>query len=300
MLDKKNNVFFFDQNGKLVKEKIEKKTFLSFIYKNRVGCFFRRILNKPFVSKINGFIQNRFFSKYKIQSFIKKHNIDALEFEKNIDEFKSFNDFFTRKLKPGCRAIDQKNNSSIISPADSKLFVVPEISSNLKFFVKGCEFCLEKFLNDKKLAREYESGSLLVFRLAPYDYHRFHFPFNCLPSESRIVNGLYDSVNPLIFNQNIKPLTENERQIIMLKSDIFSDVLMVIIGAMLVGKIKLTYKPNKEQQKGGECGFFEFGASSIVLLFKKDEIKIEPKFIQNSLHGFETAVKMGQVVANKS
>mgnify|MGYP006290447337 CR=1 FL=1 len=299
MTNNKDNVFFFDLNGKLVKEKIEGKSFLSFIYKNPVGRFFRRILNKPFVSKINGFFQKKFFSKYKIKSFIKKHNIDTLEFEKKIDEFKSFNDFFTRKLKPGCRLIDQKNNSNIISPADSKLFVVPKISSNLKFFVKGCEFNLEKFLNDKKLAQEYEDGSILVFRLAPYDYHRFHFPFNCLPSRPKIINGLYDSVNPLIFNKNVKPLTENERQIITLKSNVFSNVLMVIIGAMMVGKIKLTYDPNKKQQKGDECGFFEFGASSIALLFKKDEIKIESKFIQNSLHGFETAVKMGQVVASK-
>ena len=120
---------------------------------------------------------------------------------------------------------------------------------------------------------------------------------------------MYDSVNPLIFSDDVKPLTENERKIVLLiplrqgfggqESENFGEVLMVIVGAMMGGKIKLTYKQNTEYKKGDECGYFEFGASSIALLFKKDEIKISDNFIKNSAKGFETEVKMGQVVANK-
>ncbi|MFH1644194.1 MAG: phosphatidylserine decarboxylase [bacterium] len=318
MENNKKNVYFFDQRGKLVEEKIEWKLFLNFIYKNKIGLFFRKILNKSFASKIFGFFQNRFFSKYRIKSFIKKYNIDESEFEKNINEIKSFNDFFTRKLKPGSRQIDKNNFSSVISPADSKIFVIPQIYSNLKFNVKNCQFDLKKFLGDKKLAQNYENGSMLIFRLAPYDYHRYHFPIDCFVEKAKLINGLYDSVNPLVFSDDVKPLTENERKLIILtplrqgfplrqsfaghvggqESEKFADVLMVVIGAMMVGKIKLTYKPDEKYKKGDECGYFEFGASSIALLFKKNEIKINDVFIKNSAKGFETEIKMGQVVGS--
>jgi len=155
---------------------------------------------------------------------------------------------------------------------------------------------LEKFLQNPDLASLYEGGTLMLFRLAPYDYHRFHFPFNCVPYEPKILNGRYYSVHPFVYQAGFQPLLENERHLIRLKTKEFSDVAMVLIGAMCVGKIVETYKADSECNKGDEVGYFAFGGSSMVLLFKPETVIVDEKLLQHSLEGFETEVKFGQSV----
>ena len=137
---------------------------------------------------------------------------------------------------------------------------------------------------------------MMLFRLAPYDYHRFHFPVDCFATKSKNINGILESVNPIVYKSGIQPLTENERQIIILKNDVFGEIVVVLVGAMFVGKIVQTYLPDKNYKKGEEIGYFEFGGSSIVVLVKKDALKIKENFIKNSQEGFETEVKMGQSI----
>ncbi len=286
---------YYDLNDNLVAEKIEYVGWLKFFYKNSIGKIFRQLVNRRYFANLCALYQNSSLSKKTILPFIEKYKMDVGEFERTPEEYESFNDFFTRKLKPKSRIIDT-NSSIVASPADSKLLVIPNISQDTQFWIKTKKFSLEKFLQNKELAKQYQNGTALIFRLAPYDYHRYHFPADCVASEPKIINGLFESVNPIAGKSGIEFLTENERHLVTLKTKDFSDVVMVFVGAMMVGKITHTYTPEKEYKKGDEAGYFEFGGSTVALLFKPGIIKPCKKYVENSLQGFETEVRMGQAV----
>ena len=290
-----NKNYYYDLNGNLVCENVQAGKVLTFFYQNKFGKFLKNLVNKKVIAKIFGAYQNTVFSKFKISSFVKKYKIDMSQFDLAEIEYNSFNDFFTRELKKGTRVIDT-NLENFISPADSKLFVIPDICQKIEFFVKNEKFDLSEFLQNKKLADDYKDGMMLIFRLAPYDYHRFHFPTDCIPSKSEPINGILDSVSPIVYKSGYQPLTENERKLVILKSQKFDDIIFVSVGAMLVGKIVEVYLPDKKYSKGEQMGWFEFGGSTIVLLFKKGAIKLKTDFLKHSAEGFETEVKMGQVI----
>ena len=229
-------------------------------------------------------------------------------------DYKNFNEFFYRQLKPGVRKIDLRT-SVVASPADSKLRAIPILDTHAKFFIKQKPFNLERFLNDPALAGHYQGGTLLVFRLAPTDYHRFHFPFDCVPSAPEFINGAYETVNPIAFREGIWPISVNKRARIRLESSEFGTVIMVVVGACMIGSLNFTYTHNKPVKKGDEAGFFSFGGSTVCLLFKEKTITLPAPLVTRSTHvklnkkpseqtalyekntAFETAVRMGQGIA---
>ncbi len=268
---------------------------LGFLYKSRVGSLIRLVFVCRWFSWSAGFWADSKVSSFFIKPFIKRYKIDMSECEVPEGGYKTFNEFFYRKLKPGTRQIDL-NPNNVISPADCKLLVIERLSSESSFFVKTCKFDLENFLQDKELANAFAEGTLFLFRLAPENYHRFHCPFDCVPGQPKIINGKFESVNPIVYKSGVQPLTENERHLIVLNSDIFGKVLFVPVGAMIVGKIKYSFKPGEFYKKGDELGFFAFGGSSIVMIFKKGAVVPNQAFIQKSLQNQETEIKMGQGV----
>ena len=292
------NSNYYYKNGLLVKEKTEAFFGIHFLYKNPVGSLVRKVLNRKWASASYGWFSNTWMSRVNIKRYIKKYNIDMNQFQGARDSYKTFNEFFMRKLKPNARLVNS-DSKIVTSPADSKLLVVPEITKDMCFFVKDKPFNIETFMQNKELAQGYQGGSLLVFRLAPYDYHRYHFPLDCVPSVVKKISGTYDSVNPFVFKSGLQPLQTNKRHITVLKTKDCLDVTMVAVGAMMVGKIIETYKPFTECKKGAEAGYFAVGGSTVVLFFKKGIIKIDDTLIKNSREGFETAVKMGESVAQR-
>lgn len=229
-------------------------------------------------------------TKKKIAPFITKYRVDPTEFEKKIEEFTSFDDFFTRKLKKKQRPLSQ----GIIIPADGRYLFYQNIDQCDGFVVKGKKFTLEKLLCSEKLARKYRSGSMVIARLAPCDYHRFHFPTACLPSPAHLINGLLFSVNPLAVQQNVALLTENKRMITHLKSQKYGTILFIEIGATMVGSIHQTYTPHQPYNKGDEKGYFSFGGSSIILLFEPGRIQFAPDLLAHSSSHMETLCRFGQ------
>lgn len=217
------------------------------------------------------------------------------DYPRPAESYTSFNDFFTRTIKPDARRINA-NTQALVSPADSKLYAIENVSSQATFFIKQKPFDLPSFLGERSLADQFQNSSMLIFRLAPYDYHRFHFPCDCTPTAPKRINGVLDSVNPLVYKQNIQPLTTNERLLISLATKEYGQMLMVAVGAMFVGKIVTTYTPDKRYKKGAEAGFFAFGGSTIVLLVKNPGFTMLKTFVDHSLQGLETEVKMGVVV----
>ena len=293
-------IYYIDRISK--KKNIEQvygEEFIELMYGSGPMSILARLLLKPVVcdypifSHLYGAIQKSSLSKCKIAPFIKKFHMDESEFLDGIDSYKCFNDFFVRRLKPTARPIASGDNTAAL-PADARYMFYSDISTCDGFLVKGSKFSLLELLKDENLAKKYENGSMLIARLCPTDYHRFHFPFDCVPSETKLINGVLSSVNPLALKKNIHIFTENKRTITTLESKKFGTVLFLEIGATCVGGIHQTYKPGEFCQKGQEKGYFSFGGSSLVLLFEKGKIAFDQDLLAASKEDIEIKCLMGQ------
>lgn len=271
---------------------------LYFLYHNWLGTLIRPLLRTHGIAKLYARYQDSTLSKHQIKSFIKKHNIAMEEFVTPPNGFTSFNDFFIRTLRPGVRTVDWDDNV-LVSPADSRVLIIPEVSAQERFFVKEKPFNLHTFLADRDLAQEYEGGSLMLCRLSSRDYHRYHFPCDSIPNDPTAIPGSLESVHPLAYEAGLLPLQENERHRFVLRSELFDDILVIVVGAMFVGRITHTYTVGANCSKGDEMGYFSFGGSSLVLLFKRGIIRFEKNLVDRSAQHVETSVLMGERVGIK-
>ncbi len=261
---------------------------------------FSRFLFKcilPFVdgvfSKVYGYLQKTAWSRKKIRPFINAYQIDESEFTSPTDSFGSFNDFFIRKLKPACRPIASDPNKAVL-PADARYLAYQNVSEVPGFFIKGQTFSLETLLNNPALARRYAEGSMVIARLCPTDYHRFHFPCHGVASKPHLINGPLYSVNPMALSKNLSILWENKRFVTEIDSPEFGTVLYVEIGATAVGSVHQTYAFDQAIQKGQEKGYFSFGGSCLVLLFEKGRIQLDADLLSNSRRYLETYAHFGE------
>lgn len=258
------------------------------------GEIFKSIVSKnTFFSHLYGYMQEIPSSKQKIVPFIKKYNIDTADFEKKIEEFTSFNDFFIRKLKKESRPIVPEKTRAAI-PADGRFLFYQNITREKNFIVKGKTFDLRQFLDNESLSKRFENGSLILGRLCPVDYHRFHFPVSGIPTDARLINGYLYSVNPVAIKRNINIFYENKRTLTEMESEEFGKVLFLDIGATVVGKIFQTYNPGQRVEKGAEKGYFAFGGSEVAVLFEKGRLEIDQDLLESTQAGFEMLCKVGQ------
>lgn len=221
------------------------------------------------------------YSTAAIQNFVSFFEINMDECEKR--DFRSFNDFFYRKLKRGARVV--QDPGKLCSPADSRLLYM----ENNRIFAKGTSFEVRELVQ-----KDIDSRNTCVFRLAPQDYHRFHSPLECEVKSIRYVNGDYYSVSPI--NHRKKLLEQNMRCIIELRVE-KGTVFFVAIGATLVGSIVILVKEGDKLDQMSEIGYFKFGGSCICLVFDYDwEILSEIK--GNSLAKIETLIKVGNTIEN--
>lgn len=274
----------------LTEEKPDK--LLSFLYNNLMGRIILRIIITKPISVLGGIYMNSRLSKYRIKRFIKKSGIDMSDYPS--ENYKSFNDFFTRKIKSNKRKIN-KDNNVLISPCDSKLSVY-KIDNKMKLTIKNSIYTVEELLQDSLLAKEYKNGTCLVFRLSVDDYHRYHYLDSGKTLLNKKINGVFHTVNPLAFKR-YKVFSENSREYTVMDTDNFEKIIQVEVGALMVGKIKNNNK--KVFTRGEEKGYFCFGGSTIVVLFKKDTILVDDQIISNSNASIETKVKLGCVIGRK-
>lgn len=282
------------KTGKILTENVPGEKFLKFLYYNPFGKLpLEFLVKRKFLSVLYGKKMDSHSSVGLIPDFVKEHNINMEESIKSIDAFKSFNDFFVRKLKTDARPI-QKEKGVLVSPADGKVFVLEDINKDTKFFAKGEEFTLSKFFRNKSFAKKYNHGIMFIIRLAPTDYHRFHFPSAGLISKSKNIKGAYYSVSTHAIRTNFRILCENKRSYSTLFTEYFKDICIAEIGATMVGGIKQTYIPYTYVEKGDEKGYFFFGGSTVILILEKQPFKIDKDLLENSKNGIETKVHMGE------
>jgi len=282
-----------NSTGKEEIEKVPGNGFLNFLYGgNPLGKMSLWLMVKrKFFSVAFGKYMSSSLSKSKIKPFIEKHKIDLSEYEKT--SFEHFNEFFYRKIKKSARPIGK----GVVSPADGRVLVFPTISDTQKFYVKGSEFNLSTFLQDDDLANKFTNGSMLIVRLAPVDYHRYHFPVDGVPGQNKKIKGDYYSVSPIALRQKVEIFLQNKREYCVVKSDDYGKVLICDIGATLTAGIHQTYEANKQVKKGHEKGFFSFGGSTLIVLFEPKKVHFSQKLIENCEKGLETLVKMGEQIA---
>lgn len=285
------------KTGETLIEKVPGEKYLEFLYYNPLGELpLNLIVRRKFLTYFYGKEMDTKESTNKIKDFVKETGINLDEAKKSIDEFTSFNDFFYRELKEGAREIDFDENV-LTSPADGKILAFEDFEEEKKFYIKGHDFTLKEFFQDEKMAKKYEGGVFLIVRLAPVDYHRFHFPTDGKISPSRLIEGYYYSVSTHAIKKNFRILCENKREYSILSTEKFGDIAMFEVGATMVGGIEQTYKANSEVKKGQEKGYFYFGGSTCVLVFEKGKVKIDRDLIENTKNGIETKVYMGEKIA---
>lgn len=279
---------------KICEEKVYGEKFLRFVYRGGLFGKIAKIVSRtPLVSKLYGWLQNSPFSRKKIEPFIKEFGVDTSEFLDPVESFDSFNAFFVRKLKPKVRPLSE----GAVIPADGRYLVFPDVRKQGSYFVKGQEFDIPSLLGNEKLGYEYADGSLVIARLCPVDYHRFHFPFDCEAGHPSLMNGWTYSVNPIAVRKQMSIFWENKRVITELNSDRYGQVLYIEVGATCVGSIHQTFSPGLVR-KGDEKGFFSFGGSTLLLLFKKNSIEFASDLIKSSEKGIEVLCQMGSQMSS--
>ena len=262
---------------------------VQFLYNNFFGRLILKILITPFISKLNGIRYSKKHSTKIIPKFILKNEIDMSDYPEK--KYTSFNDFFIRKIIKEKRPISNIN-SNLISPCDS-LLTVYKINDDLTFNLKNSTYTVSELLKDEILAKKYHNGYLLLFRLTVRDYHHYCYIDNGIREEYKKINGVLHTVNPIACKK-VKVYSENSREYTILHLDNFGDVIQVEVGALMVGKIK--NNSSKEFKRGDEKGYFEFGASTIIMLFEENRIAINDDILLYSKKEIETRVKYGETI----
>ena len=246
-------------------EKTVNEGWLNRLYGRAGGKFWLELFIKR---KICSFLYGKFYdcglSTEKIKPFIELYDIDMSESLQDVHEFKSYAAFFSRKLKPGARKFHPAADL-LLSPGDGRLRAWDNIKIDSMVQVKGFSYTLEELLFERELAQKYAGGICLVLRMAPVDYHRFHFIDSGICSSGRPIKGYYHSVNPLALNTIPGLYCQNKREISILRSDNFKDITYVEVGAVLVGSIVQTHQPGAKVARGEEKGYFRLGGSTVIL-----------------------------------
>lgn len=278
------------RTGEIIVTNQKQNELLKKLYDTAYGRRLLKVLTLPAVSKAAGLYMDSPLSKPLIAPFIRKNGIDTSQYI--MRDFRSYNQFFTRRIKPEKRPIDRVP-SHLISPCDSKLSVY-RIDSGSVFAIKGSHYRVCDLLKNSFLARRFEGGYCCIFRLEVDDYHRYCYIDSGRKSDNVFIAGELHTVNPIAMKRyNI--YKRNSREYTVLHTDNFGDVAQIEVGAMLVGRICNRHGVH-EFVRGEEKGRFEFGGSTIVLLFERDAIVPDPDLLKNTAEGFETVVKYGEKI----
>lgn len=266
---------------------------LRFLYKNSIGRFILKGLIQPPVTKVAGAYLNSSFSKRMIPRFIKQNNLQMDEYEPMT--YRSFNHFFMREIKPKVRLLSQ-DELSLGAPCDGKVTVYP-INKKQTFKVKNSEYDLAELLDSTSLAEEWQGGCAVIFRLTPDDYHHYYFIDEGTISQHQKIAGVFHTVQPIAVH-NEPVFSRNAREVTVIETKNFGKIAQIEVGALMVGKIK-NVKESGNCQRFEKKGWFEFGGSTVILLFQKNQVRIDPELYSNTENNLETIVKFGQVFGRK-
>lgn len=231
------------------------------------GKFAQSTASRPFISR-----------------FAAAYNIKIAEAEKPLTEYKTLNEFFTRRLKPGLREV-HAGEDALVSPVDALITGAGPISSGTIVNVKGQDYTIDELLNRSPRTANYLHGYYIVLYLSPTDYHRIHTPVSGRIVEREHVAGRVYPVNDFGLRHMRRVLSRNERLITYMQHHA-GETAVVKVGAMNVSSIQYVQPLKDEMSKGEELAYFEFGSTVVLLL---EDGSFTPR--DNGLFGMK--VRMG-------
>ena len=286
--------------GDLRVERVYAERFLYWLYNTWPGAVANALVfrRRPF-SALYGRLQRAKWSQRRIRRFVEALGMDLSEAKIGPEGFRSFQEFFTRKIDLSRRPIDP-DPDAVVAAADGKLLVYPEVDPSQPFRVKRSLLDLERCLGDRRLAERYAGGALVVQRLTLGDYHHFHFPVAGVPGEPRFVPGRYDAGGPYSLGRLVPFYGGNHRAVTLLETERFGRVVLVEIGAMTVGTIRQCFRPGAYVEKGERKGHFELGGSTVLLGFEPGAIQLEEDLCASTREDIESYVRLGERIARRS
>ena len=292
--------FFNRHTASLETEQVYGEGFLRWTYGQPLGALaLWALVKRPAFSAWYGRRMSTPQSAARIAPFIARYGLDPAEFADPPASFGSFNAFFSRQLAPAARPVDP-DAASVVFPADGRHLGFERASAIRDVFVKGQQFDLPGLLGDAALAARYADGALVLSRLCPVDYHRFHFPAAGVPGATRLIPGPLFSVSPIALRRHLCYLWTNKRTLTPLVTQRFGTVLLLEIGATCVGTIQQTFQPGQAVAKGAEKGYFAFGGSSTLTLFEPGAVQLEADLLAHSSRQTELYAKVGTPMAHSA
>jgi phosphatidylserine decarboxylase len=287
--------YYNRETAQLETETVYGEAELSFLYGTRLGGWLRQaFVTRPWFSDLNSVPKRIWLSRKNIPYFVTHFDVDASEAEKPLDRYGSLDEFFARRLRPGVRPIETAAEA-LVAPADGRALAF-DIEGDGTLLIKGQRIAVAELLQSPEDATALSGGRALVIRLAPMDYHRFHFPCDGIVSAPRALPGRLESVHPIALDAGAKSF-RNRRDVSVIESPRFGDVHMVEVGALTIGTIVQSFTPGAVT-KGQEKGHFRFGGSTVVLLWPRRGPAIDDDLLSNSRCGIETLIKFGSRIAS--
>ncbi|MBR0457257.1 MAG: phosphatidylserine decarboxylase [Firmicutes bacterium] len=264
------------------------------LYRTVPGRCLLKALASPGLSRIAGTFLSLDLSRRIVPWYIRKYGIRMSDIEVPAGGFTSFNEFFTRKRKDGMRP--KPEAGQVLCPCDGLLSVV-KIREDSCFRLKGMPYSLRRLLDDEGLAAFLQGGLAMIFRLTPQHYHRYCYSMNGNVMHSRRIEGKLHCVRPVAL-ETVPVFAENSREYQVIRTPQGRYMVHMEIGALLVGRI--SNYPGQDSGAavcaGEEKGYFEFGGSTIVLIFEKDMIHLNHELFDKHERTGEIPVHMGQML----
>lgn len=287
-------------------EKVYGDSFIKFLYCSEAGKKFGGVFTNKLFSKAYGAFQDLPSSHRKVKPFIEKFNIPIQDYEPGSrpsldasDSYRSFNEFFIRKFKLGKRSFVPEPNR-MPAFAEARYVGFDSVDEKSVYPVKGNYLLAKDLIGNDQISKIFEGGPLMIARLCPVDYHRYHYPDNGKVIEHYPIAGGFDSVNPLALKYKNQIFIQNERYVSILQTENFGRLAYIEVGAICVGKIVQTHRWNKPFMRGEEKGYFLFGGSTVIVVGEKGAWKPSSDIVTNTKNGIETYLHLGQEVATKA
>lgn len=287
-------------------EKVYGDAMVKAMYQSPLGRVLAPFATNRYLSKAYGLMQSNMLTQLKVPGFVKKFNIDLSEYEPGSVKvenqtlsYRNFNEFFIRKFKPGVRNFTADVNC-MPAFAEARYFGHANVQDDLKVPVKGKFLTAKQLLGKDEFAKDFENGPILIARLCPVDYHRYHYPDNGTTVKAYTVAGQFHSVNPMALRFKEDIFMANERRVSILETEHLGKLAYIEVGAICVGRIVQSYDETKPFKRGDEKGYFLFGGSTVIVLGESGKWVPSADIVLNTQKGLETYIKLGDQVAVKA
>jgi phosphatidylserine decarboxylase len=297
---------FNRRENKMEIEKVYGDGMVKFAYGNPIGRLLGPVIASKMFSQWYGSLQDSPKSARKVAPFIKNFAINIDQYQKGSFQdqpieasYQSFNEFFIRAFAEGQRQFTPQDDE-MGAFAEARYFAYDSMHDDLTIPVKGSMLRAVDLIGDAQLAQDFIGGPLMIARLCPVDYHRYHYPDDGKNLQSFTIPGDLHSVNPLALRYRQDIFIKNERRVSILDTAHFGKLAYIEVGATCVGKIVQSFDESKPFKKGDEKGYFLFGGSTVIVCGEQGRWTPADDILEHTKAGSETYIQLGDVLAYSS